>query len=181
MKIRSTKLERVDHIAGALGVRFEAGNPARILKAGPDAGALEIDGRLFPERGSDRFRALSSSGDGRRKNSICWHGHFAFMAAIFAADESAVLISALETYRGAWEFGTVAPATESRNVGSLAYPLERGEACKCGLEAGDPIASSAYTPAGYAERAGRMIAAGESLEALDAGEIVDVREIGAGA
>jgi hypothetical protein len=56
----------------------------------------EYSVRLYPVKGSDRFRKFGSGG--RRSNGICWHGHREFMKMFFQEYPDASLRSALATY-----------------------------------------------------------------------------------
>lgn len=56
----------------------------------------EYNVRLYPIKGSDRFRKFNIYG--RRSNGVCWHGHKAFMEAFFYEFPYASLRSALATY-----------------------------------------------------------------------------------
>lgn len=151
MKLRSATItaQDLEEIAGALGVRAELGEE-RTLSRGPDAGRREIRFLLRPERGSDRFRAIDAI-SGRRKNAVCWHGHYAAMAAIFAIETGATLETAIETYRGAAEFEELAPATAERNIGSLVEPVAMEDGCGC-------EGSETRTPTGDARDRGQAIA-----------------------
>lgn len=92
----------------------------------------------------ERWRRRSHQG--RRIAAVCWHGHYAFMAAIFAADPDAELrtgipdpdagrtpAGAMRTmiYRGAAGFAAKAPGTADRNIGSEFEPMTYGDACDC--------------------------------------------------
>lgn len=62
---------------------------------------------------------------------VCWHGHRAFMAALFALAPDATLRSAFATYRGAAGFRSAHGATADRNVGSQVRPVSYADACTC--------------------------------------------------
>ena len=68
---------------------------------------------------------------GRRINALCWHGHYAFMAALFERVPGARIVSAMVRYDGKDEFGAFADRTGDRNIGSEREPLAYRDACDC--------------------------------------------------
>ena len=68
---------------------------------------------------------------GRRINALCWHGHYAFMAALFERVPSARIVSAMVRYDGKDEFEAFADRTGDRNIGSEREPLLYRDACDC--------------------------------------------------
>ena len=68
---------------------------------------------------------------GRRINALCWHGHYAFMAALFERVPSARIVSAMVRYDGKDEFEAFADRTGDRNIGSEREPLAYRDACDC--------------------------------------------------
>ena len=71
---------------------------------------------------------------GRRISAVCWHGHYAFMAALFERVPNARLVSAAARYDGKEAFEAFADRTGDRNVGSQVRPLSYRDACDCEKE-----------------------------------------------
>ena len=79
---------------------------------------------------------------GRRINAVCWHGHYAFMAALFERVPKTRLVSAAARYENKEDFDTFADRTGDRNIGSEYRPLAYRDACDCeGREAQEPTAN----------------------------------------
>ncbi len=71
---------------------------------------------------------------GRRIASVCWHGHRAFMEALFSLAPNARLKTKLVTYEGRTHFWATHDATGDSNIGSIMQPLSYRDACDCPLE-----------------------------------------------
>jgi hypothetical protein len=85
-----------------------------------------------------RFRKINDApyggGDGRRAAfAVCWHGHFFFMAKVFEHDPSATFQTGFDTWAGQDDFFERAPASGTRNVGSIMHPLSYQGACDCDM------------------------------------------------
>lgn len=80
----------------------------------------------------ERWRRRSNHG--RRVAAVCWHGHRAFMEALFNRAPAARLKSTMIDYRGRLDFWTRHDATGQRNIGSIAQPLAYRDACDCPRE-----------------------------------------------
>jgi hypothetical protein len=126
---RTLSTTDLDVIASELGIQVEHGPDF----FGPRA--RRIDVRLFPEGGSDQFRLIRISSylkSGRRRiHAVCWHGHYAFMRAVFMLDPNAKFRTALDTWDGRQDFFERAAASGHKNIGSMVEPLAYGNACDC--------------------------------------------------
>ncbi len=83
---------------------------------------------------SSRGIFASTGPTGRHSVNLCWHGHTAFMEALFALEPDARIESALARYNGVAEFNAHYDATGSRNIGSQVHPILAFEACDCGKD-----------------------------------------------
>lgn len=116
-------------IANDLGIRLEC--DADFF--GPRSRRLNL--RLFAEVGSDQFRKINvarylKSGR-RRTGAVCWHGHYAFMRAVFMLDANAKFRTAIDTWDGRQDFFKRAAESGRKNVGSIMEPLAYANACDC--------------------------------------------------
>lgn len=126
---RTLSTTDLDVIAAELGIQVERGSDF----FGPRARRIGV--KLFPEKGSDQFRlirATSYTKSGRRRvHAVCWHGHYAFMRAVFMLDANAKFRTALATWDGRQDFFDRAYYSGHRNIGSMVEPLAHGNACDC--------------------------------------------------
>jgi hypothetical protein len=76
-------------------------------------------------------RSTSVFSSERRIAAVCWHGHFAFMSALYALVPDARVKSAIADYRDRDAFYGQAPDTGYLNMGSQMYPVQAREACFC--------------------------------------------------
>lgn len=85
------------------------------------------------EDGNYRWQRLSASAlhGERRVHAVCWHGHRAFMRAIFAREPEARVKTAWADYRGSADFEARHEDTAYINVGSQMYPRSAHEVCVC--------------------------------------------------
>jgi hypothetical protein len=80
----------------------------------------------------EQYRRLSPS-TGHKVAAVCWHGHAAFMDALFAAVPDAVLSSHMATYHGIAEYRAKMSATAETNIGNAYNVVYYHEACTCEL------------------------------------------------
>ncbi len=106
--------------AATAGVRLEGFQP--------EGNGLHFVLRLIGER----WRRRSSRG--RRVAAVCWHGHRAFMEALFNRAPAARLKGTMADYNGRLDFWARHDATGNRNIGSIAQPMAYRDACDCLLE-----------------------------------------------
>ncbi len=66
-----------------------------------------------------------------RMASVCWHGHQAFMRALFALAPDARFVTGVITYKGAADFEREHDETGWRNIGMQCAPIAHREACDC--------------------------------------------------
>lgn len=66
-----------------------------------------------------------------RMASVCWHGHRAFMRALFALAPDARITTGIITYKGSEDFERTHDDTGYRNIGSAMSPVAWREACDC--------------------------------------------------
>lgn len=71
---------------------------------------------------------------GRRIAAVCWHGHRAFMEALFTRAPTTRLKSTMVDYNGRLEFWARHDETGDRNIGSLMEPMAYRDACDCPME-----------------------------------------------
>ena len=64
-------------------------------------------------------------------NALCWHGHYAFMAALFERVPTASLVTTMVRYDGKAAFDAFAERTGDRNIGSRVQPMSYRDACNC--------------------------------------------------
>ena len=102
---------------------------------------VDVSRRLRPEGRGFRFtlsligeRYRRKSHTGRRIAAVCYHGHYAFMEALFQQVPTAVIVSSMMRYDGVEDFWYNAAHAGSRNVGSIAVPMSYDEACYCEME-----------------------------------------------
>lgn len=92
--------------------------------------------------GGDVYRRIgqSANANGRRRriNAVCFHGHLAFMRALYALAPSAIIRSGLRlmgqnevVYRSLADLEWIGPAVGEINIGSMAHPLALEDACVC--------------------------------------------------
>lgn len=80
----------------------------------------------------ERWRRRNHTG--RRVAAVCWHGHRAFMEALFNSVPHARLKSMVADYNGRLEFWAQHDATGDRNIGSIMQPRAYRDACDCLME-----------------------------------------------
>lgn len=85
---------------------------------------------------SDSRNVAYNDGCGKRMSYVCWHGHRAFMRALYRLAPDAIIRTGLATYRGADDFERTHQATAwgsdpARGIGSLVAPLAYSDACDC--------------------------------------------------
>lgn len=92
---------------------------------------------LRPGNQPDKFRRYSASffrlksGERRRVQAICYHGHYQFMDVLFTLYPTATLVSQFARYDGRASFLDRAEAVADRYVGAPAAPVAFGDLCKC--------------------------------------------------
>jgi hypothetical protein len=131
MIIRHITLEQLQQAADAAGVRLVGPHTEHRPRK---------EGRGFRCRLGligEQYRRLGHTG--RRVNAVCWHGHYAFMAALFALAPDAVIITASARYDGSGAFNREVGRYDggrayNQNIGSQFRPLTYGDACTCGEE-----------------------------------------------
>lgn len=83
---------------------------------------------IRPATGDDTYRKMNSH-NGRRVWAVCWHGHYAFMAALLEEDPYARIRSAVADWKGRDDFHTRAPDTAWDEVGPMIYRHAACEDC----------------------------------------------------
>jgi hypothetical protein len=79
-------------------------------------------------------RGFAHNKDGSRRRvpgPVCWHGHRAFMRALFKVAPHAIIISALARYNGSEDFERKHGATADHPVGSYYDPVTTANLCDC--------------------------------------------------
>ena len=69
--------------------------------------------------------------NGRHTAAACYHGHYRFLAAVYAVNPTAKVVSALATYSDAQDFRTKAVELAYLNIGSQLAPHAFEDACEC--------------------------------------------------
>ena len=78
--------------------------------------------------------AFPTKGGRRRKvHAVCWHGHRAFMRALYALAPTAKIRTAFATYYDAAHFERNHGDTAYRTVGPAIARVQFGELCACGF------------------------------------------------
>lgn len=106
------------------------------------AALARVNLKDFHPQGSGFHFTLSLVGErwrrrshlGRRVASVCWHGHRAFMEALFGLAPDARLKSTMIDYRGRIDFWARHDATGNYNIGNIMQPLAYRYACDCPRE-----------------------------------------------
>ena len=149
--------DTLDSIASELGITVSEYSWLGQRVRGKFKGKAAHKLLLRPDRSSgaaprdQRFRLIrdnpyANSGDGRRAVwAVCWHGHFNFMAKVFELDPTATFQTGFDTWAGQDDFFARAPASGTRNIGSMMYPLNYNGACDCDMT-GDYIIPSHPNP-----------------------------------
>lgn len=120
MIARNVTRDELQQAAAYAGVDVD-----RSLRANPKGRGFMFT--LAPVNGRYQRRGHT----GRRVHAVCYHGHFAFMDALYRLAPDAVLITAMQRYDGAEDFRRKAGAVAERNIGSMMQPLDYGDACDC--------------------------------------------------
>jgi hypothetical protein len=79
-------------------------------------------------------RGFARNKDGSRRRvpgPVCWHGHRAFMRALFKVAPHAVIISSLARYNDAEDFERKHGATADHPAGSYYDPVTVANLCDC--------------------------------------------------
>jgi hypothetical protein len=91
---------------------------------------LRTDGtRTWRRRGFSRRPS-----DGERRwtgGAVCWHGHRAFMRAVYQLEPEAIIATSMARYTSARQFEATHESTGNRMVGSQADPVSFAELCDC--------------------------------------------------
>lgn len=135
MKVWNVTEEQVREAAASVGLA---------LHSDWNGGGISRDGRALRFRlAVDTASPRNSSGflpfqrmsqtlgvnEGRKIAAVCWHGHRAFMRALFAVAPDARIKTALADYRGVVDFERTHADTFGQANG---YHLSYGQACGCG-------------------------------------------------
>lgn len=141
MYVEGATRETLEAAAQAVGIRLSELRPwgkgfrFRLKTSGPTS-----DGR--PVRYGRRSRMRARSGRRRRiPGAVCWHGHRAYMLALFERAPSALLSTSLATYRGARDFArkyrdtywaTSSPGAWANHAPAAELPCDCEEGAPCG-------------------------------------------------
>ena len=110
--------------AESVGVRMD-----NLRKQGR-AIAFRLKTTLPVRYGRRSQQVRTKAGELRRvPGAVCWHGHRAFMRAVFAVNPEARIKTALADYHGVHQFEETHSATAGQGNG---YNLAYGSACYCG-------------------------------------------------
>ncbi|MEK7505901.1 MAG: hypothetical protein AAB597_03360 [Patescibacteria group bacterium] len=96
---------------------------------GPESVGRGLRFTLRP--GDDRKWQRRSATSGRRINAVCFHGHKAFMEAVFALYPEARIKSVMADYRGVEEFNRQHEEVGDRNISNRMRPMSFWKACDC--------------------------------------------------
>jgi hypothetical protein len=97
-------------------------------------------GRKWDASGNPQFtlgvhdskgRGARRSQDGRRIAAACWHAHRDTLRALFLLEPTAIVKTAMATYKGLSGFEETFPDTYHKNSGSIMNPVEYGSLCEC--------------------------------------------------
>lgn len=110
---------------------------------GTHPGSIQLDTDVARARSYQFTLRMSSSNDRgacwprgvRRSHHACWHTHRDVMLGIFAIRPYARLTTGVAKYNDDFNFRARFPETYYDNVGSLADPCNRGDACRCDMGA----------------------------------------------
>jgi hypothetical protein len=86
----------------------------------------------FHRHGPTRWDYRTGQGtDGKKMNYVCWHGHRAFMRALYMLAPDARIRSGMAYYKGSDHFEQTHGDTAYRNIGSQVSPQSYADACDC--------------------------------------------------
>ena len=129
--------EAVNRTNRIYGSQIQAYYPSRVSSYRM-ATTLKPDAAL-EDNATFRRRSASVYQGNRRVWAICYHGHLAFMAELYATNPGAILRSAMASYDNRDEFIHNADEVGFRNIGSRISPAPFESACDCGDEEVDAI------------------------------------------
>ena len=95
--------------------------------------AYRVKFQLIPL--NDTFRKVDVW-SGRQIHAVCYHGHLAFMVALFRENPETVLRSTMASWDNIGDFILNANDLAYKDIGSPMYPAIFSDACKC-RESGD--------------------------------------------
>lgn len=147
MEIRNVTAEQLEYAAHTAQVRMVQGGswgrrhygamvePVGQTRQGGRKWRLTLrtikdeDGKvIFGRRGFTR----NANGNRRRiPGCVCWHGHRAFMRALFATAPHATIITGVARYNGLEHFEQTHRMTGLRNVGGVYEPVTFADLCDC--------------------------------------------------
>lgn len=117
----------------------------------------------FHRRAQQRYRSTSAP---KRMPSVCWHGHKAFMLALFMEQPDAVIITGMARYNGLAGFTREHEATYERNIGSQMMPQAYGDACDCAQDNTDERVDLYLMAEASMQHAARALLAGPVDDAV---------------
>lgn len=99
----------------------------RLETVGPRRPHVEVTLKVKSSRGLYAKRGVG----GRRTVAACFHGHAAFMKAVFAIRPGALIKSTMATWDGAADFAERFEDVGERNIGSRMEPIAFRDSCSC--------------------------------------------------
>ena len=76
-----------------------------------------------------KFQRVSPSG--RKVHAVCWHGHLDFMRCLYSINPAAKFRTAMNNYNSLDDLEATKGNAYHRNIGSVMFPMDYGDACKC--------------------------------------------------
>lgn len=141
MEIRGATLETIETAARKAGVLLAGGGWGRpsdwrpLNRRGDGwAGRLKPDpaNRLDGHPKAPPVFSRRAQGSGSVLGGcLCWHGHRAFLRALFALAPAATVRTVAAHYKGQAHFEASHGATGYRNIGSQVRPVSMADACVC--------------------------------------------------
>ena len=101
--------------------------PKRLDTVGSKRPHVEVTLRVRESKGQYARRGQS----GHRTIAVCYHGHYRFMAAVYACNPLAHIVSVMASYTSVHDFEASAPNLAYYNVGSKMYTQCFEDACDC--------------------------------------------------
>ena len=77
----------------------------------------------------DRWQRVSPRG--RKVHAVCWHGHLAFMRCLYTINPVVKIRAGTVRYDSAGDLEARKYDAYHRNIGSMMYPMDYGDACEC--------------------------------------------------
>jgi len=68
---------------------------------------------------------------GRKVHAVCWHGHLDFMRCLYGINPNAKFRTGMARYDSLEDLESNKGKAYHRNIGSMIYPMDYGDACEC--------------------------------------------------